>query len=508
MAEEKRVDPNEGEEKLLEDSPTAQEMIKEIEDPDVDASQISVDWALTQQIQANQALQNEIQTTINGIEVSFRQTIQELSEDKSPQDAMLALEDKVRRIREQKGKSWATDWIFNLIEAGMLLFKDFWLLGEYAKIVGEKSRLQPLRKLERPLLLDLQNSITYFHRHPQDKSSLFETLQRQGYKDTDIERIIDANIVIPQAQDVIRFGVREVYNDRIVKLFGLDIGLSEIEPNARPDVERTGMPWDEFRKYWRAHWVLPGPSQAFEMLHRGQIDMDTLRTVLRAADFMPNLIEPLIQIAFNPLTRVDVRRMHKLGVLGRDAVKKSYKDLGYDETNADLMTDFTVEFNKPKDKDEKVKERDLTKNDILKAYKDGYLTEVEAKEMLIDLLYSKDEAQFLLDRMDYFNEQERINQYLRLYKKAYLRGLFQDIDLDNKLDELSLPSEYKKRLIDLWTIERDIKTELPTKPEVLSWFKKDIIGENQARIYLANLGYVGILADNYIAASQGKTNGN
>ena len=51
------------------------------------------------------------------------------------------------------------------------------------------------------------------------------------------------------------------------------------------------------------------------MLHRGVIDTAELDMLLRAQDVMPFWRDRLTAIAYRPLTRVDVRRMYKQGVL-------------------------------------------------------------------------------------------------------------------------------------------------------------------------------------------------
>ncbi|GAG78096.1 unnamed protein product, partial [marine sediment metagenome] len=86
----------------------------------------------------------------------------------------------------------------------------------------------------------------------------------------------------------------------------------------------------------------PSPQQGFDMLHRGVISDDELNMLLRALDVMPFWRDKLTQIAFRPLTRVDVRRMYKQGVLTETEVYESYLIAGYNEQNAERMAEFTV----------------------------------------------------------------------------------------------------------------------------------------------------------------------
>ena len=84
--------------------------------------------------------------------------------------------------------------------------------------------------------------------------------------------------------------------------------------------------------------MLPSIGQGFEMLHRRVIEDADLDLLLRALDVMPFWREKLKDISYNPLTRVDVRRMHRIGVLEEEGVFNAYLDVGYNEENAQLMT--------------------------------------------------------------------------------------------------------------------------------------------------------------------------
>ncbi|GAH07018.1 unnamed protein product, partial [marine sediment metagenome] len=49
------------------------------------------------------------------------------------------------------------------------------------------------------------------------------------------------------------------------------------------------------------------------------------------------------------LTRVDIRRMYKIGVITRAEVYESYLQHGYTDENAKRMTEFTVQWAAPKE---------------------------------------------------------------------------------------------------------------------------------------------------------------
>lgn len=386
----------------------------------------------------------------------------------------------------------------SIIHFIMPFLKDLFLISEYAKIEGEKDRLQPLRTKVRPQLMDIERGIEAVRRDKGYTNDFLVTLTKYGYTDNDIKHIMDMINYIPSVQDVISFAVREVYDDTFARRWNLDEGLTRIEANARPEAERAGIKWTDFQKYWRAHWQLPSPNQLYEMLHRGKISLEDVKRALEANDFMPGFIQPFIDISFNPLTRVDVRRMHKLGILSNEQVKKSYMDLGYDEQNADGLTKFTIELNKEKAPKDRELDKELTKADILSAYDYQLFTRAEAREGLKSLGYNNEEADYYLDRQDYKQYQDRAKILIDTYHKAYLNGIYDRSKTVALLGQLDLPARYTDTLLGLWDIERDARTETPTKSELLGFYKTHVITQEVCRQELKSLGYQDKYIDWYI----------
>jgi hypothetical protein len=135
--------------------------------------------------------------------------------------------------------------------------------------------------------------------------------------------------------------VREAFTPAIAARFGQ---YEDLPPDFVEWVGKKGLSKEWASRYWAAHWSLPSPQQGFEMLHRGVIGIDDVNMLMRALDIMPFWRDKLIQIAYRPLSRVDVRRMFALGVLNVSGVRRAYTDIGYNDYNADLMTQFTIKY--------------------------------------------------------------------------------------------------------------------------------------------------------------------
>lgn len=133
-----------------------------------------------------------------------------------------------------------------------------------------------------------------------------------------------AQAKLPGPADLVRFQLREVYLEgRREELVG-----TEDRPVYDAFMGQLGFSKFHADSYWGAHWTLPSISQLNEMLFRGVIDQDEWTRFIRFNDFEPGQIPNLQEIIFNPYTRVDVRRMHKMGILDETELLQAYADLG------------------------------------------------------------------------------------------------------------------------------------------------------------------------------------
>jgi hypothetical protein len=159
-------------------------------------------------------------------------------------------------------------------------------------------------------------------------------LKPEWFEDFKVRRFF-----IPTVADLVRFAVREVFTPAIRASYGLDDGFpAEFETQG----VKRGLSPEWARAYWAAHWELPSVEQAFRMLHRGEISLPELETLLRTKDVMPYWRQKLTNIAYLVPGRVDLRRMFRAGVLDETQVLAGYTRLGYHPDDAATLTSFAV----------------------------------------------------------------------------------------------------------------------------------------------------------------------
>lgn len=219
---------------------------------------------------------------------------------------------------------------------------------------------------------------------------------------------------LPTMADLVRMEYREVFRPEFRK------ELIEDEPISS-DFEaltaQLGYPQSQAENYWGAHWDLPSRTQGYEMYHRlrsaMQIDKDgnvvesggeyslpatysnpfelnDLNTLLKRQDVLKRYRDQLVEIAYKPFTRVDVRRMYRAGVLSFEEVIAAYLDAGYNPERALKMAEFTRAW-----VTEGVEKRE-TKGGVLDAMKTGIISKAEA-ETELGAFYPADVAKRYVD---------------------------------------------------------------------------------------------------------------
>jgi len=343
-------------------------------------------------------------------------------------------------------------------------------------------------------LIELGDIRSIYYRTGKSDTWLEEQLRKVGYSEENIKDLKSIFPYFPAVPDLIRFAVREVYSPEIVEKYGQ---MEDLPSKFLEEAKKAGLPEDQAKNYWAAHWELPSAGQGFEMLHRGVITYEELKTLLRTLDVMPYWRDKLIEIAYSPLTRVDVRRMYNLGILNEDQVYNAYKAIGYNDENAKYMTQFTIAYYQQADKN-------LTRSNIQDGYKRKYFSRDEAITLLKEIGYDEDEAEFYLSKIDYDEEMEKKKDLLKLLESAYKK----DVYTDNEVIEMLSNEGFQATEIDYhltkWTVSKKVKTAKPDKSELKTWLAKKIVSRETFIEEMKSLGYADKYIDLYLREVTGK----
>lgn len=297
-------------------------------------------------------------------------------------------------------------------------------------------------------------------------------LKRRGWSMDEQRKLLQVRQIVPQVQDLITMAVREAFTPDIVDKYNLQ---AEFPPQFAAEAAKHGLSEEWARHYWSSHWQLPSIQLGYEMFHRlrGQDGKTAfteadLKLLLRTQDVAPYWRQFLVDISYRPLTRVDVRRMFKAGAIDDKKVDSSYRDLGYNDENARLMTDWTI-------KESRATEKELTRSAVIKGYKKKTLNAGETADALSSIGYDEYEVAFWMGLADLDIEEQLLDEELDRVSFLFIEGEISQSQVYDELGQFNLPAEQLEDLLTRWNIKIRKKISLPTRSDLESFYKRDII---------------------------------
>jgi len=328
-------------------------------------------------------------------------------------------------------------------------------------------------------LLTMHDYIAIWRRGELSETELDNKLHQMHLDDQAITHAKKATLYFPSAPDLIRFAVREVYTPDILSKFG---AMEDLPAQYLQEASKVGLTEEHAKNYWAAHWELPSAQMGFQMLHRRIIDEDTLKLLLRSLDVMPYWRDALVKLSYNPLTRVDVRRMYKLGVLSEEEVNESYLDRGYSPENAVRMTEFTVAY----EADELT---GITRASVMASYQKGIITEDQLKTYLEGFGYQPGVVAFYMSIAKYEKESDVIDVIVNEVKQRYLSGMYSMTEARNELLKYDLPASYVAQIMGELEVKQSQKVRVPSRSDLENWLKMNLIKDKDYHARMSQLGY-------------------
>jgi hypothetical protein len=337
-------------------------------------------------------------------------------------------------------------------------------------------------------LYDPQTIRDAYFRGTLTEDEMFMRMRELGFTDTRIKEIVSTWELIPGVQDILMMYAKEAFEPDIIEKTGLD---QEFPEEGVQWGQKQGLSREWMMKYWYAHWDYPSLQEGFDMRRRGLIDdgeLDMLHRIVETPKFWRDKLQG---ISFNPYTRVDIRRMHQMGVLTDDELVENYRWAGYDQAHAEKLAQFTIKYNGSDRKD-------LVVSQLLKGYTDKILSREDAKALVMQTGYSDDETEFLLALQDYIDEKSVQDDILAAIKGYYTNNLIERKDAEDRLNKLNLPATKIQSLLERWEISRIKDQKIPSKTDLDKFFRNKIIDEDKYRYEMTKLGYGWVYTDWYL----------
>jgi len=361
-------------------------------------------------------------------------------------------------------------------------------------------RIKLYRELFRPLL-DPESVRQLTLRFPAGATGYRAQLEKQGYAPETIEALEKLHPIVPPLPDMTRFADFGSFDPDIIAAWRdyYDAPGWITEPFRLLGVTNEGE-LDWANKYWFSHWVQPGRFELGEMHRRGLLGGrplgatrpetekeraeadEIVRKAYLTQGYSGFWQTRLLDLVSENLTRVDVRRMHKIGVIDDEQLSDAYHRLGYYGANNEHMVAFTKQYNATAD-------RDLTATEILKAYQRKTIDRDTALELLREIGYGEDEADFKLIAEDAgTSEAERTLSEAKL-KTLYLAGIMPKVEATGELQAKGYDAQEIAYLFTLWDLDSVVAARLPTRSELSHFLAEGILSEGEFTSWMTRIGY-------------------
>lgn len=319
-------------------------------------------------------------------------------------------------------------------------------------------------------------------------------LGRRGFSLDDIKLIKASYNIIPPPTDITRMADKHIFSSDIPTYFGQ---YTEIPQPYIDAMKQWGLGGDWTNKLWAAHWSLPGLQDVFSMFHRGIITEDQLNGFFSLTDILPFFREQLKKLNYSLITRVDIRRFYAEGVFTEAQVKDAYIKLGFDATNADLQTQFTVLHERASELPAKIKIKNLTESLVVKAYKSNVIGKQEAinrlglvgylpndASIILDLENQLDNSSILADKTQHYHDR-LLNHILASFSKATIS----EAEARQYLLQIGVPSAEVESELTYTNIERVLALKEYAEQHVRSTYSSGQLSKVDATNLLTSIGF-------------------
>lgn len=327
--------------------------------------------------------------------------------------------------------------------------------------------------------LGISDILAAYHRKELTEAEASQRLTAQGVAGSDLALVFSLANRIPGPADLVQFAKREVWRDDVAAKYGYD---ADYTPQFGEWLEKQGFDPMWARAYHRSRWTLPGIATGLNLLHRQAIDDDEFKDLLMIQDIPKWWREKIIDAAYSPYTRVDVRRMYQSHTIGELEVYDTYRDLGYDHDHATRLTEWTVsEYSDD--------QTSLTRSAIERAYTRDLVDRAEAVTMLGEVGIRGEAAGLYLDIVDYDKALKRQGKQIDGVEKLFASGQVSESEARSRLVALGVVADRIDDLLAEWQIDKTVKVRMPTRANLESFVKDGVVDPGTYADQMALLGY-------------------
>lgn len=275
-----------------------------------------------------------------------------------------------------------------------------------------------------------------------NETGYYEGMRQLGYTDRrDSTNLLALRQQIPTMSDIIRFMVRDADDINLVNKFGLDAGFTQkYQKQLKSWSEQQGIPENMALYAWRSHWQIPSPTQLFQFWRRLRKDQafggeaklwDDIEQALIQQDILPYWHKHYQKVAYQPLGRVDIRRMLNIASIQESELEPLYQQLGYSDDDAKGLAKFAI-----RDRDAAI-----VRQRPIKLWLETLIDRNEAKNRLVNQGYPDASVEKALDSAQYDFDSSA-------YAAAFVGGQLTGLEFRDKLLQIGVDNAVTTKIVD------------------------------------------------------------
>jgi hypothetical protein len=367
--------------------------------------------------------------------------------------------------------------------------------------------------------------------------TLGESLQRLGFGDPGVRQSLEnLKYDIPSSSDLVRFSVRHVFEPDLIRqlgyneefrpildmwhrfqglnypifsgpfrqqvaAFSTELGLS---PTAFVDAygaqDLNDPTWAQ--AFWWSHWVLPSPTQGYEMLFRLRPDrnrafdppfargldfsLEDLNLLLRANDYPPFYRAKLAAIAHRIPGIRFLRQLRSTNVFGRADVVDLLRRQGYSEGDAEVLAE-SVERNNRDTQRRAIEQQ--AKGQLARYWELGIVSRDQYVQLLIDHGLTPEDAQSAAALGEIDLQAKRVEKILVYVHRQFITGVMDADATRRSLIDVGVTPERVALYVADWQMEIKSRHREVSAARAIKWACQGLITIDELSIRLENLGF-------------------
>jgi len=314
---------------------------------------------------------------------------------------------------------------------------------------------------------------------------------------------------VPGVSDLIRFMVRDVFDEDAVRDNGYDDEFTQKflgSDTARAIAEANGVSVETMRREWRAHWNMPSPTQLFEMLHRlrpGKAGLDCnpvsaadVKKALQVDDMAPAWVDRIMATSFAVITRTDLLAWYTNGSIEPEELHSRLMDNGYSDTDATrIIASWAFDVRNRQAN----RSRTWTRTKIVSQYVKLSLPYSEARRLLLRTVPKASEVDEILADADALRASNNRGKCIAALKKRYMSGAIDDDGAERALRDIVGDMARSRDEVLAWGCELSSRDPKTTLAMLKRWFSRGMETIDSIHERLINMRYTQLQAENIIA---------